>query len=114
MAAVVTREGDQVTDAKITLGAVAPTVFRARKAEAILKGQKLDTKVIEDTGRWDIAGKTAMICGFLRQVKPELLRGPATGPSEEVPDIQTAQAAEPVAAPTAPRHMRFHFKEAAG
>ncbi len=33
-------------EAKISLGAVAPTIFRAAKAEAILKGQKLSADII--------------------------------------------------------------------
>ncbi len=34
-------------DAKIVLGAVAPTPLRARKAETVLKGQKIDGALIE-------------------------------------------------------------------
>jgi CO/xanthine dehydrogenase FAD-binding subunit len=34
-------------DISIALGAVAPTPIRAKKAEAVLKGQKLDDKLIE-------------------------------------------------------------------
>ena len=34
-------------DARIALGGVAPTPIRASKAEQVLKGSKLDSKVIE-------------------------------------------------------------------
>lgn len=35
-------------EAKIALGSVAPTAIRARKAEATLKGQKLEKRIIEE------------------------------------------------------------------
>ena len=35
-------------DAKIAVGSVAPTVLRARKAEEILKGQRLEQKIITE------------------------------------------------------------------
>jgi carbon-monoxide dehydrogenase medium subunit len=38
-------------DIRIALGAVAPTPIRARKAEAVLKGQKLDDNIIEKAAR---------------------------------------------------------------
>lgn len=38
-------------DAKIVLGAVAPTPMRAKKAEEILKGKKIDQELIEESGR---------------------------------------------------------------
>jgi carbon-monoxide dehydrogenase medium subunit len=41
MAAVIAREGEQVTDAKITLGAVAPTIIHAESAEKFLTGKTL-------------------------------------------------------------------------
>ncbi|MDP6180205.1 MAG: xanthine dehydrogenase family protein subunit M, partial [Desulfatiglandales bacterium] len=47
-------------EAKIALGAVAPTVFRAEKAEKILKGRKLDQDVIE-TGAKAAAEETKPI-----------------------------------------------------
>jgi carbon-monoxide dehydrogenase medium subunit len=38
-------------DVKIVLGAVAPTPIRARKAEALLRGKKLDSALIERAAR---------------------------------------------------------------
>jgi carbon-monoxide dehydrogenase medium subunit len=38
-------------DPRIGLGAVAPTPLRARGAEEVLRGQKLDTDIIEETAR---------------------------------------------------------------
>ncbi len=37
-------------DIKIALGAVAPTPMRARKAEEILRGRKLDQRLLEKSG----------------------------------------------------------------
>lgn len=38
-------------EAKIVLGAVAPTPMRARKAEGVLKGEKIDDGLTEDSAR---------------------------------------------------------------
>ena len=38
-AAVIVRDGDQLVDCKLAFGSVAPTVFRAKKAEAFLRGK---------------------------------------------------------------------------
>jgi carbon-monoxide dehydrogenase medium subunit len=46
VAVTVTLKNGVCQEAKISLGAVAPTVFRAVKAEAVLKGQKLTAEVI--------------------------------------------------------------------
>ena len=46
MAGVLTREGDRITDAKITLGAVAPTIIHAESAEKFLLGKTLTEKNI--------------------------------------------------------------------
>ncbi len=50
---------DTVKDARIALGAVAPTVVRARDAEESLRGRRLDENVM-----WDAAEKT------LRHISP--------------------------------------------
>jgi CO/xanthine dehydrogenase FAD-binding subunit len=47
MSMVIVLDGDQCRDVKIALGAVAPTPFRAKKAEDVLRGQKIGG-VIED------------------------------------------------------------------
>ncbi|MGC9015359.1 MAG: FAD binding domain-containing protein [Conexivisphaera sp.] len=47
-------DGRTVEDARIALGAVAPTAIRARRAEEVLRGRKLD----EDT-MWDAAEAAA-------------------------------------------------------
>jgi carbon-monoxide dehydrogenase medium subunit len=46
VAAAVAIKNGICQEARISLGAVAPTVFRAVKAEAVLKGQKLTAEVI--------------------------------------------------------------------
>jgi carbon-monoxide dehydrogenase medium subunit len=47
MAAVITQDQDQITDAKITLGAVAPTIIHAEKAEKYLVGRSFSEEIIE-------------------------------------------------------------------
>jgi carbon-monoxide dehydrogenase medium subunit len=47
VAAVVIPEDGVCKDIRLALGAVAPTPIRAKKAEAILKGQKFDDELIE-------------------------------------------------------------------
>jgi carbon-monoxide dehydrogenase medium subunit len=46
VAVAITMKNGICQEAKISLGAVAPTVFRAAKAEAVLKGQKLSADLI--------------------------------------------------------------------
>jgi len=50
VAAWVVTEKEVLKDVKIALGAVAPTPIRARKAEEILKGRKLDQRLLEKSG----------------------------------------------------------------
>lgn len=50
VAAVLTFDGDTVTDARITLGSVAPTIVRATDAERYLRGKKLTGVVLERAG----------------------------------------------------------------
>jgi carbon-monoxide dehydrogenase medium subunit len=49
-----TRDGDICREIRIVLGAVAPTPIRARRAEGVLRGKKLDERAIET------AAETAM------------------------------------------------------
>ncbi|MEI8130912.1 MAG: FAD binding domain-containing protein [Leptolinea sp.] len=49
--------GESITEAVITLGAVAPVIIHAEKAEAYLKGKVLSADVIEEAGR--LAGESA-------------------------------------------------------
>jgi carbon-monoxide dehydrogenase medium subunit len=44
-AIVLTFNGDMVTDARIALGSLAPTIVRAREAEAFVIGKKLDEEI---------------------------------------------------------------------
>jgi carbon-monoxide dehydrogenase medium subunit len=46
VAVFLTRDGDTCRDIRIVLGAVAPTPIRAKRAEAALRGQKLDERSI--------------------------------------------------------------------
>lgn len=50
-AAVLALEGEVVQEAKITLGAVAPTIIRAPEAEAFLRGKRLDEATVAEAAR---------------------------------------------------------------
>lgn len=50
-AASITLEKGICKDVRIALGSVAPTVIRAKKAEEILKGKKVDQKLIEKAAK---------------------------------------------------------------
>ena len=45
-AVMMTVDGNTCRDARIVLGAVAPTVLRARKSEAVFKGNEIKPEVI--------------------------------------------------------------------
>ncbi len=51
VAVTVTREGDRCTYARIALGSVGPTVFRAKDAEAVLAGETVSEKLINDVAQ---------------------------------------------------------------
>jgi xanthine dehydrogenase iron-sulfur cluster and FAD-binding subunit A len=57
VAFVLTFADDVVTDARITLGSVAPTIVRAPTAEAYLRGKRLDPLVCAEAGK--LAGADA-------------------------------------------------------
>ena len=48
-AVVLTFDGDTVTDARIALGSLAPTIVRAREAEAFLTGKRLTAETAAET-----------------------------------------------------------------
>ena len=51
LAIVLTFEGDTISDAAITLGAVAPTIIHARNAETYLRGKTLTGEIIDEAAR---------------------------------------------------------------
>ena len=51
VAVMVRMEGDILRDVKIALGAVAPTPLRAKAAEAVLKGKKIDDSLLQQAGQ---------------------------------------------------------------
>ncbi|MEE8357588.1 MAG: FAD binding domain-containing protein [Anaerolineales bacterium] len=57
MAAIIGTEGDQINDARITLGAVAPTIIHAEKAEIYLQGKILSEETIDKAA--DLAREAA-------------------------------------------------------
>jgi carbon-monoxide dehydrogenase medium subunit len=56
-AAVLTFDGDIVTQARVTLGSVAPTIIRATEAERVLQGKSLGTRCIAEAA--DLAAQAA-------------------------------------------------------
>lgn len=57
MAAILSTEGDLINDARITLGAVAPTIIHAEKAEVYLQGKILSEETIDKAA--DLAREAA-------------------------------------------------------
>jgi len=51
IAFVLTFAGEQVSDAQVTLGSVAPTIVHASTVEAYLKGKRLDAQVCREAGQ---------------------------------------------------------------
>jgi CO/xanthine dehydrogenase FAD-binding subunit len=50
-ALVLTFDGEQVNDARIALGSLAPTIVRAGSAESYLRGRSLSAEVCREAGR---------------------------------------------------------------
>src|SRR6266700_1840769 len=51
IALVLAFDGEQISDARITLGCLAPTIVHASTAEAYLKGKTLDKAVCDEAGQ---------------------------------------------------------------
>ncbi len=51
VAAIVTLDGDTLSDVKIALGTVAPTPIRARRTEEVLRGKKLSDDLLQKAGQ---------------------------------------------------------------
>jgi len=51
VAVLATMDGDVISDVKIALGAVAPTVIRAKAAESTLKGKKLSDSLLQEAAQ---------------------------------------------------------------
>ena len=51
VAAIVTADGDVLSDVKIALGAVAPTPIRVKRAEEILRGKKISNDLLQKAGQ---------------------------------------------------------------
>ena len=49
-------EGERCVDARIALGAVAPTTWRAREAERVLEGRVLTPETLREAGRLAATG----------------------------------------------------------
>jgi xanthine dehydrogenase YagS FAD-binding subunit len=56
VAAMITLQDGHCTDARIALGAVAPTPLRAFQAEDVLKGRPLENKTIEEAAEQAVKG----------------------------------------------------------
>jgi carbon-monoxide dehydrogenase medium subunit len=58
VAMIMTLEGEKVSEAAVTLGAVAPTIIHARKAEVYLRGKELGEATIAETARLTMEAAT--------------------------------------------------------
>lgn len=81
-------EGEVVQKASITLGSVAPTIIRARQAEAFLEGKRLTPEVIAEAGELaagaavpidDVRGSAAYRSEMARVCTVRVLRAMAAG-----------------------------------
>jgi xanthine dehydrogenase YagS FAD-binding subunit len=60
VASVIILKDGVCTDARIVLGAVAPTPMRAEEAEHIIKGKLLDAKTAEKAAKASVSGARAL------------------------------------------------------
>jgi xanthine dehydrogenase iron-sulfur cluster and FAD-binding subunit A len=96
VACVLTLAGETVTDARIALGSVAPTIIRASAAEEYLRGRRLDAKTRAEAGRLaagaatpidDVRGAASYRRNTLGGLVAEALRRIASGTQAEgLPD----------------------------
>jgi len=113
-ACVLTLDGATVTDARIALGSVAPTIIRASAAEEYLRGRRLDDETRSETGRLaagaatpidDVRGAASYRRATLGGLVAEALRRIATGTEAEgLPDAPVLLDTNPpdAARPSAP------------
>lgn len=108
VAAVLTIEADEVTDARLTFGAVAPTIVRAKEAEAYLRGRRLTDESIQQAANLvlqsirpidDIRASGKYREAIARVVMARVLRRIAnnteTAPLPERPPLLWGKAAKP-------------------
>jgi carbon-monoxide dehydrogenase medium subunit len=95
-ACVLTLDGETITDARIALGSVAPTIIHASAAEKYLRGKRLDDETRVEAGRLasqaakpidDVRGTATYRSHTLGGLVAEALRRIATGTEAEgLPD----------------------------
>ena len=97
LAAVVAFDGPDVTEARIALGCLAPTIVRAGSAEAFLRGKTLTPGVCREAGRRahddvapidDVRGSAAYRLATLEHLLADVLDQIADGREQDgVPDL---------------------------
>jgi xanthine dehydrogenase iron-sulfur cluster and FAD-binding subunit A len=92
VAFVLSFDGEIVADARITLGSLAPTIVRARRAEDFLRGVRLDAEVCSEAGQLacqdvrpidDLRGSARYRLSMLSSLVSEGLRRLADGTQTE-------------------------------
>ncbi|MCD4802689.1 MAG: FAD binding domain-containing protein [Anaerolineales bacterium] len=107
MAVILSMDGDLISDARITLGAVAPTIIHAEKAEEYLIGEKLSIDTIDEAAKLamdaaspidDIRGSAAYRREITRVLVKRgltaLLKGEQAGRLPENPVLLWGKASE--------------------
>jgi xanthine dehydrogenase iron-sulfur cluster and FAD-binding subunit A len=119
VAAVITRDGDRVTDCRLALGSVAPTVVRAHEAEAHVTGKIFSPEVALEAGRIaateispiDDVRSTAW---YRRQVAVAIVHDALLAAWERAAGASPATEAGPVAMPSETGLARPAVRIAAG